>query len=134
VIFDTSAPNDMQAHNSPRTCPFETLFNSNATITMQVPLESPAFLPNAPASHLSASQVNLPHLLEEESEQDHPPLNWNDSIATLLRIGTSRAHVQAEHSEGAKAMLKGELNVEEYIRWLAILWRVYRLALASSNS
>jgi len=93
---------------------------------MQVPLESPAFLPNAPASHLKASQVNLPHLLEEESEQDHPSLNWNDSIATLLRIGTSRAHMQAEHSDGAKAMLKGELDVEEYIRWLAILWRVYR--------
>jgi len=123
----------MKANDTTATCPFQKLISSFPISTMQVPFESPAFLPNAPPSHLSASEVNLPHLLEEELGQDHPALNWNDSIATLLRVGTSRAHVQAEHSEGAKAMLKGELDLEEYIRWLAILYRVYR-CVERSNS
>lgn len=46
-------------------------------------------------------------------------------ISTLLREGTKRAHVQAENSAGAEALVKGELPLEEYIKWLAILWRVY---------
>lgn len=46
-------------------------------------------------------------------------------ISTLLRIGTRRAHVQAENSDGAAGLIKGELEMKEYVRWLVILWRVY---------
>ena len=46
-------------------------------------------------------------------------------ISTLLRIGTRRAHVQAENSDGAAGLIKGELGVREYVRWMIILWRVY---------
>lgn len=46
-------------------------------------------------------------------------------ISTLLRIGTRRAHVEAENSDGAAGLIKGELELREYVRWLVILWRVY---------
>lgn len=46
-------------------------------------------------------------------------------MSTLLREGTKRAHVQAENSAGAEALVKGELPLQEYIKWLAVLWRVY---------
>lgn len=47
-------------------------------------------------------------------------------ISELLRTATARAHVMAENSEGAKALISGTLALEEYIRWLSVLWRVYR--------
>ena len=61
-----------------------------------------------------------------------PDLDWTMPVSSLLRIGTSRAHVRAEHSDGAKALVKGDLTLEEYIRWLVILWRVYRCVYGSS--
>jgi hypothetical protein len=117
------------ADHAVSSCPFQKLLSSSSSPMESPslgPFQSPAFEPNARSSYLSEDHVNLPELLEERDGQDEPTLNWNDPISMLLKIGTSRAHVQAEHSEGAKAMLKGELGVEEYIRWLAILWRVYR--------
>lgn len=54
-----------------------------------------------------------------------PELDFDDKISTLLKEGTARAHVQAETSEGAGALIKGELELQEYIRWLAVLWRLY---------
>ena len=56
---------------------------------------------------------------------DVPELDFNEKISTLLKEGTARAHVQAETSEGAGALIKGELELQEYIRWLAVLWRLY---------
>lgn len=43
----------------------------------------------------------------------------------LLREGTARAHVNAENSAGAVALTQGQLELQEYVRWLAVLWRVY---------
>jgi len=43
----------------------------------------------------------------------------------LLREGTKLAHAKAEHSAGAKALARGELDLSEYIRYLAIVWQVY---------
>lgn len=43
----------------------------------------------------------------------------------LLREGTAAAHVNAENSAGAVALTQGQLELQEYVRWLAILWRVY---------
>jgi len=67
------------------------------------------------------------HALGEVDELDIPEnLDLTLPISTLLKIATSRAHIKAEHSEGAKALVQGDLKLEEYIRWLAVLWRVYR--------
>ncbi|KAG1748568.1 hypothetical protein EDB19DRAFT_210682 [Suillus lakei] len=46
-------------------------------------------------------------------------------IASLLRVGTSEAHEAAEHSQGGVRLVKGELNKEEYVYFLMMLWHVY---------
>jgi len=55
-----------------------------------------------------------------------PDIDLSEPISVLLRIGTQRAHIKAENSEGAAALVQGRLGVEEYVRWLAVLWRIYR--------
>jgi hypothetical protein len=65
--------------------------------------------------------------LGEVDEMDIPEdLDLSLPISTLLKVGTMRAHVKAEHSEGAKMLVQGGLGLEEYVRWLAVLWRIYR--------
>lgn len=64
---------------------------------------------------------------EDVDEMDIPDvLDLSLPISTLLKIGTKRAHVKAEHSDSAKALVQGTLGLAEYIRWLAVLWRIYR--------
>lgn len=46
-------------------------------------------------------------------------------IAVLLREGTHAAHERAEHSRGAQWLTRGELDQEEYVRFLMMLWHVY---------
>lgn len=46
-------------------------------------------------------------------------------MASLLRIGTSKAHEAAEHSQGGVRLVKGELDKEEYVYFLMMLWHVY---------
>lgn len=52
-------------------------------------------------------------------------IDWSQPIATLLRTGTSEAHEKAEHSEGAGWLTRGELDREEYVRFLMMLYHVY---------
>ena len=47
------------------------------------------------------------------------------SIAHLLRSGTSAAHQTAENSAGAGWLTRGELDKDEYVRFLIMLWVVY---------
>jgi heme oxygenase len=42
-----------------------------------------------------------------------------------LREGTRSAHETIENSAGALAMLGGRLSVDEYIRYLMMLWHIY---------
>ncbi|KAH9847947.1 hypothetical protein C2E23DRAFT_889570 [Lenzites betulinus] len=46
-------------------------------------------------------------------------------IADILRKGTAEAHERAEHSEGAKWLARGELDKEEYVRFLMMVYHVY---------
>jgi heme oxygenase len=46
-------------------------------------------------------------------------------MAALLRIGTSRAHEDAENSQGGVRLVKGELDKEEYVYFLMMLWHIY---------
>lgn len=46
-------------------------------------------------------------------------------ISTVLREGTAEAHEGAEHSDGAAWLARGELDKEEYARFLMMLYHVY---------
>lgn len=46
-------------------------------------------------------------------------------IATLLRTRTAAVHDKVEKSQGAAWLARGELDRDEYIRFLMILWHVY---------
>lgn len=46
-------------------------------------------------------------------------------MASLLRVGTSKAHESAENSQGGVRLVKGELDKEEYVYFLMMLWHVY---------
>jgi len=60
-------------------------------------------------------------------------LDWSLSISELLKKGTERAHIKAEHSAGAAALVEGTLRIQDYVRWLVVLWRIYRYVKVSSK-
>lgn len=51
--------------------------------------------------------------------------DYSQPIAALLKSGTAAAHEEAEHSEGAGWLTRGELDKDEYIRFLMMLYHVY---------
>lgn len=53
-------------------------------------------------------------------------LDLSEPIADLLRKGTAEAHEKAEHSQGAAWLTRGELDRNEYIRFLMMLHHVYK--------
>lgn len=59
------------------------------------------------------------------------PANMTDDlsrpISILLREGTSQAHKSAESSPGAAWLARGELDKDEYVRYLMMLWHIYEL-------
>jgi heme oxygenase len=90
------------------------------------PLQTPSFTPNTPAQFFTEKDATLEGLKKDAKQAEtEQGLDLDLPISTLLREGTKRAHVQAENSAGAEALVKGELPLEEYIKWLAVLWRVY---------
>ncbi|WWC63852.1 uncharacterized protein I303_106457 [Kwoniella dejecticola CBS 10117] len=109
------------------------------------PLDTPSFSPNTPTTEQPSSvqrnqsSVGKVHSARGTitSKTDDLELDLSAPISTLLRLGTQRAHVKAEHSAGAAALVQGGLPLEEYIRWLAVLWRIYdalELGLAENSS
>lgn len=95
---------------------------------------TPSFLPDGPIKE-AKKDLSIESLLAEAgakpgatSVDDWPvpaDTDWTQPASTLLRDGTARAHVNAENSAGAVALTQGQLDLQEYVRWLAILWRVY---------
>lgn len=116
----------------------DTRSNSGA---LSPPLMTPSFAPNTSPDYLEAADVTVPNLIAAHmhhhaasapgakvsaDDMDLPEgLDLALPISELLKIGTQRAHADAEHSEGAKELMRGTLGLEEYIRWNVILWRVY---------
>ena len=107
--------------------------STRVSSAMSSPLMTPSFEPNMPIE-LEVTEPSIVSLLRQSEGHDYkadlalldvPELDFNDKISSLLKDGTARAHVQAETSEGAGALIKGELELQEYIRWLAVLWRLY---------
>ncbi|KAJ7213844.1 hypothetical protein GGX14DRAFT_444245 [Mycena pura] len=52
-------------------------------------------------------------------------VDLSQPLSDVLREGTKKAHEEVEVSPAASAMLKGELDKEEYIRFLMMLWHIY---------
>ncbi|CDO77145.1 hypothetical protein BN946_scf184657.g20 [Trametes cinnabarina] len=52
-------------------------------------------------------------------------IDLSQPVANILRQGTAAAHERAEHSQGAKWLARGELDKEEYVRFLMMLWHIY---------
>ncbi|KAL5492616.1 hypothetical protein ACEPAI_4063 [Sanghuangporus weigelae] len=52
-------------------------------------------------------------------------IDYTQPLATLLKVATTAAHEHAEHSLGAGWLACGELDKEEYIRFLMMLYHVY---------
>jgi heme oxygenase len=46
-------------------------------------------------------------------------------MSSLIRQMTTADHERVSNSEGAVRLLRGELNKDEYIRYLAMLWHIY---------
>ncbi|KAK8844172.1 hypothetical protein IAR55_006966 [Kwoniella newhampshirensis] len=138
---------------STRTCPFADMGMMASASQLHInlaspsssgtpPLMTPSFQPNTPgvgagagSNHHNGSSYH--HNKSNGEEETHDDLDLNLPISTLLKLGTQRAHVKAEHSAGAAALVQGGLGLEEYIRWLAVLWRIYdalELGLAENSS
>ncbi|UOH81867.1 hypothetical protein LQV05_004547 [Cryptococcus neoformans] len=86
------------------------------------PLDTPSFRPNTPSLESPAQSSAK---ITEPGVDGLPELDLRNPISSLLKLGTKRAHIKAEHSAGAAALVQGDLGLEEYIRWLAALWRIY---------
>ncbi|WVQ74475.1 hypothetical protein IAR50_004076 [Cryptococcus sp. DSM 104548] len=116
-----------------KTCPFANMAAASqfqANLGASVPL-TPSFQPNTPGLDAQQQHFNAPKP-SGNNARDHaasiadlPELDYTQPLSALLKHGTHRAHAKAEHSEGAAALLGGVLPLEEYIRWLAVMWRVY---------
>ncbi|KAJ7145256.1 hypothetical protein C8R46DRAFT_1131126 [Mycena filopes] len=52
-------------------------------------------------------------------------VDLSQPLSDVLREGTKKAHEEVEVSPAAAAMLRGELDKEEYARFLMMLWHVY---------
>ncbi|KAI0632322.1 hypothetical protein C8Q77DRAFT_1125052 [Trametes polyzona] len=52
-------------------------------------------------------------------------IDLSQPVANILRQGTAAAHERAEHSQGAKWLARGELDKEEYVRFLMMLYHIY---------
>ena len=52
-------------------------------------------------------------------------IDYTQPLAVLLRQGTAKAHEAAENSAGAVSLTRGELDKEEYVRFLMMLYYVY---------
>jgi heme oxygenase len=53
-------------------------------------------------------------------------IDYSQPLATLLKEGTREAHDAIENSQGAKLLLSGTLAKSEYIKFLMLLWHVYK--------
>jgi heme oxygenase (biliverdin-producing, ferredoxin) len=52
-------------------------------------------------------------------------LDWKLPLSTLLKVGTAVAHETTENTKGASMLAHGQLDKDEYVRYLIMLWHVY---------
>jgi heme oxygenase (biliverdin-producing, ferredoxin) len=52
-------------------------------------------------------------------------LDYSLPLSDLVRESTKEAHNNVEHSATAVALLRGDLSVQQYTRFLMMLWHMY---------
>lgn len=55
------------------------------------------------------------------------------SASSLLKAGTTKVHEEIRNSEGALYLTNGELDRGEYIRYLMMLWHIYKYVFSVSS-
>lgn len=63
---------------------------------------------------------------------DEVAFDYTQPLAALLKQATSEAHERVEHSPGAGWLARGELDKDEYTRFLMMLYHVYKCVTPSS--
>jgi hypothetical protein len=46
-------------------------------------------------------------------------------MSSLLQVGTSEVHEDARHVKGGIRLVQAELDKEEYLYYLMMLWHIY---------
>ncbi|KAM6503607.1 heme oxygenase 1 [Amanita muscaria] len=59
------------------------------------------------------------------ANHDEEQLDYSQPLATLMRKGTIKQHDTVSESPGAKLLTSGELSMDEYVRYLMMLWHIY---------
>jgi heme oxygenase len=54
-----------------------------------------------------------------------PKVDLSQPTSLILRAGTTRLHDEISKSKNATRLTKGELDREEYVRYLMMLWHIY---------
>ena len=65
------------------------------------------------------------HHIEAEVDMTQP-------AGSILKTGTAKLHDEIGKSEGARHLTKGELDREEYVRYLMMFWHVYTYVFSST--
>lgn len=60
------------------------------------------------------------------SNDEQITYDYSSPLASLLKQATTDAHERVEHSPGAGWLARGELDKDEYIRFLMMLYHVYQ--------
>lgn len=62
-----------------------------------------------------------------------PAVDLTQPASLILRAGTIKIHDEISKSKTATYLTKGELDREEYIRYLMMLWHIYQYAFFSRS-
>jgi heme oxygenase len=53
-------------------------------------------------------------------------VNLSIPLSTLLKAYTQDAHKHVKNLPAASLLIKGELSRDDYVRYLMVLWHVYK--------
>lgn len=55
-------------------------------------------------------------------------VDMTQPAGTILKTGTAKIHDEIQKNRGGSYLAKGELDREEYVRYLMMLWHIYTYA------
>ena len=81
-----------------------------------------------PLSHPSSYSPYLPPPPAMSTSRSELKVDMTQPASSILRAGTLKIHNEISKSKTAIHLTKGELSREEYVRYLMILWHIYKYA------
>lgn len=61
-------------------------------------------------------------------------VDMTQPTSSIMKTGTRKLHDEIGKSKGASTLTKGELDREEYTRYLMMLWHIYKYVFSSTLS